>query len=380
MPMLRFELSILVAICLGASFACNTGKVPSADSSEIDGRGTAHLTRVVPIPATISREAQEWLAEPRSDADENVTVAANRANAEKWQETLAKDMQSMYPTTLANGMIAGVPVRTITPPAIPADKRDRVLVNIHGGGFQADWGSVAETIPIASLTQTKVIAVLYRLSPESKFPAAVDDTVAVYKELLKKYKPQNIALYGTSAGAILTGEVAVRLKQLGLPPPAALGIFSGSGDLSRNGDSRALFGLWGLSGLLRVPKEPGSDEPYSGSTNLRDPVLSPIFADLKGMPPTFFLTSERDLLLSDTVNLHRAFLHAGVDSQLVVFDALPHAFWNQFKLPESIEADRMISDFFDRYLGDHSSAVKSEIPGDSRNISRQVESRISGEW
>ena len=69
------------------------------------------------------------------------------------------------------------------------------------------------------------------------------------------------------------------------------------------------------------------------------------------MPPTFFLTSERDLLLSGTVNLHRAFVRAGVETQLIVFDALPHAFWNQFKLPESIEADHMIADFFDQHLG-----------------------------
>lgn len=216
---------------------------------------------------------------------------------------------------------------------------------------KADWGSVAETVPIASLTKTKVVAVLYRLSPDAVFPAAVDDTVAVYKELLKTYKPRNIALYGTSAGAVLTGEVAARLKQLGIPLPAALGIFSGSGDLSQWGDSAAIFGLWGLSGPLSVPNKRDPSDPYLGSTNPRDPILSPIYGDLKGMPPTFFLTSERDLLLSETVNFHRAFLHAGVESQLVVFDALPHAFWNQFKLPESIEADHMIADFFDKHLG-----------------------------
>jgi acetyl esterase/lipase len=278
-------------------------------------------------------------------------VAENRSRAEKWQETLAKDMQSMYPTTLAKETIAGIPVRIITPPDIPAEKKDRVLINVHGGGFQADWGSVAETIPIASLTKTKVVAVLYRLSPDCAFPAAVEDTIAVYKELLKTYKPGNIVLYGTSAGAILTGEVAVRLKQLGVPLPAALGIFSGFGDMSATGDSEAIFGLWGLSGARDIPKQRNSSDPYMRSTNPRDPVLSPVYADLKGLPPTFFLTSERDLLLSGTVNMHRAFFHAGVESQLIVFDALPHAFWNQFKLPESIEADHMIANFFDQHLG-----------------------------
>ena len=309
------------------------------------------MTRVVPVPETISPEARKWLGQPRSDVDENISVAENRSRAEKWQETLAKDMQSMYPTTLTKETIAGIPVRIITPPDIPAEKKDRVLINVHGGGFQADWGSVAETIPIASLTKTKVVAVLYRLSPDYAFPAALEDTIAVYKELLKTYKPKNIALYGTSAGAILTGEVAVRLKQLGLPRPAALGIFSGFGDMSATGDSEAIFGLWGLAGPRDIPKQRNSDDPYIRSTNPRDPVLSPVYADLKNLPPTFFLTSERDLLLSGTVNLHRAFFHAGVESQLIVFDALPHAFWNQFKLPESIEADHMIANFFDTHLG-----------------------------
>ena len=96
-------------------------------------------------------------------------------------------------------------MRIVTPLTIPPDKANRVLINVHGGGFVVDSGSLTETIPLANLTRTKVVAVLYRLAPEHPFPAAVDDTVAVYKELLKTYRPKNIGLYGTSAGAILTG-------------------------------------------------------------------------------------------------------------------------------------------------------------------------------
>ena len=84
--------------------------------------------------------------------------------------------------------------------------------------------------------------------------------MAVYKELLKTYKPEHIAIYGTSAGAILTGEVAVKIKQLGLPEPAALGIFSGLGDFARNDDSTALYALRGLSGHLDPP---GAGHPLS---------------------------------------------------------------------------------------------------------------------
>jgi len=137
---------------------------------------------------------------------------------------------------------------------------------------------------------------------------------------------------------------------LGLPMPAALGIFSGAGDFSRNGDSWAIFGLRGLSGHLDPPPAPPLLPYYSGAADPRDPVLSPIFSDLHGMPPTLFITSGRDLLLSGTANLHRAYLHAGVDARLVLFDALPHAFWLDPLLPESIEANHMMADFFVQHL------------------------------
>ena len=224
------------------------------------------------------------------------------------------------------------------------------MLNLHGGGFNSDSGSYTEAIPIAGYTKIKVVAVLYRLSPEVKFPAAVDDSIAVYKELLKTYQPKHIVIYGTSAGAILTAEVAAKIKQLGMPMPAALGIFSGMGDFGRMGDSIAMYALRGLSGHLDPPA-PGAHDPYYvGETDPKDPVLSPIYGDLHGLPPTLFVTSGRDLLLSGTVNLHRAYLLAGVDARLVVYDALPHAFWYDPKLPEAIEANHIMADFFVKEL------------------------------
>lgn len=340
---------VVSILTLVAQAVCADKFIPQSNSSYIDVQGTAHITRVVPIPRTISPEAQKSLASPMSDSDPEPSIAEDRKQGEEEQERLAKQMQPTYPTTLTRDKIAGVPVRVITPVNIPPENRDRILLNVHGGGFQADWGSVSETVPIASLTKTKVVAVLYRLSPENPFPAAVDDTVAVYKELLKTYKPQKLVLYGTSAGAMLTAEVAVRLKQLGLPLPAALGILSGDGAADMFGDSARIFTLEGFSGPLEMLQDRRPD-PYTGKTNPRDPVLSPQYADLKGMPPTFFLTSVRDALLSGTVNLHRAFVHAGVETQLIVFDGLPHAFWTNFQLPEAIEANQITADFFNEHL------------------------------
>ncbi len=323
---------------------------PQANTSFVDASGTAHATRVVPVPTTISPEAQKAVAQSFPDVASTDSLAEARAKVDAWQTGAAAHALSLYPVNISQATIAGVSVRVVTPLTVPAGNANRVLMNVHGGGFKVDSGSFTESIPIANLTQTEVVSVLYRLAPEHPFPAAVDDAVAVYRDLLKTHEPRHMAIYGTSAGASLTGEIAVRLRQLGLPLPAALGIFSGSGDLSRLGDSQSFFGLHGLSGYIATPVAL-PDPEYVGSTDRRNPVLSPIYADLRGMPPTLFVTSTRDLLLSGTVNLHRAFLLAGVDARLVVFEALPHTFWGNPNLPESKEAHQIMANFFIERLG-----------------------------
>ena len=326
-------------------------QAPTLDTSYIDAQGTAHVTRIVPVPETISAEAQRSLRRQMPDQGPPQSLADRRNGTDAYTARARVEWSRLCPNQLVEDRIAGVPVRIVTPEGLPEANRDKVLLNLHGGGFNADSGSYTESIPIAAYSRIKVVAVLYRLAPEHPFPAAVDDSVAVYKELLKTYKPGHVVIYGTSAGAILTAEVAARLKQLGLPLPAALGIFSGLGDFSRDGDSQALYGLRGLSGHLDPPGPGPHDPEYVVATDPRDPVLSPIFSDPRGLPPTLFVTSGRDLLLSGTVNLHRAYFNAGVDARLVVFDALPHAFWYDSTLPEAIEANHIMADFFVQQLG-----------------------------
>jgi monoterpene epsilon-lactone hydrolase len=323
-----------------------------SDSSHIAPDGTATVTRIVPVPTTISPEAQKSLARVVSDAPTNESLEDRRTGTDKWQAGAGEAFRKLYPVNLSTSTIAGVPVRIITPHNIPPDRQNRVLINLHGGGFNSDSGSLTESIPIAYLTNTTVIAVLYRLAPEHPFPAALDDAISVYKDLLKTYKPSNIGIYGTSAGAILTAEVTVKLKQLHLPLPAATGIFSGMGDLSQVGDSIAIYALNGFSGHLDPPKPGAHDAQYIPTNlDLKDPILSPLYADLTGLPPTLFITSTRDLLLSGTTILHRAYLRAGNQADLVVFEALPHAFWNNPTLPETREAHQLMASFFDRHLG-----------------------------
>jgi monoterpene epsilon-lactone hydrolase len=387
---------------------------PTTDTSVIAPDGTAHITRVVPLPALLSSEAKARWSKTVSDAPRPQTLAERRAGTDSWQTKAGKKSAAVYPVKITEGQsMGGVPVRIIDPlPDVAAGATsgagmdpfgysvlrgqygnaihpqshavgtrgpnndgigfgcaddgcefgtrgpvhtDRVLICLHGGGFNSDSGSYTESIPVANLTRTRVVSVLYRLAPEHPYPAALEDAVSVYGQLLKTYKPGNIAIFGTSAGAILTAEIGVRLKQLNLPEPGALGVFSGFGDMTAAGDSTALFTLEGYSGHLDPPApnpdHRSIDPEYTAAADPRDAVLSPDFSDLDGLPPTLFITSTRDILLSGTADMQRAWDRDGVPNQLVVFDGLPHAFWNDVSLPESREAYATMARFFDEHLG-----------------------------
>jgi monoterpene epsilon-lactone hydrolase len=342
----------LLLLALVQTLDAQSNPAIQADSATFDADGTAHITRVIPMPSTISPEAQKWLAALTQKKSGPETLAERRARTDVWRAQNSAEARKIYPVNIEETTTSGVRTDIITPLATPEANRGRVLINLHGGGFNSDSGSLIEGIPIANLAKIKVVSVYYRLAPENPFPAAVEDVVAVYRELLKTYKPQSIGIFGTSAGAILTCEVAVRLKQLSLPLPGALGMFSVLADFSQPGDSREIFTLDGLPGELH-PQDPKHlpDDQYVGKTDRKDPVLSPLYADLRGMPPSLLVTSTRDLLLSDTSLLHRALLHAGDDAQLVVFEALPHAFWYHFQLPETTEALELMAKFFDEKVG-----------------------------
>jgi acetyl esterase/lipase len=345
---MKYLIGMLAFIALPASLAAQSTPPPQQDSAAFDADGTAHITRVVPMPTTISAESQNWLASLTHSTPGPESLPERRARTDVWRAQDSAEARKLYPVNVEEATTAGVRTDIITPLTMPAENRGRVLINLHGGGFNSDSGSLIEGVPIASLAKMKVVSVYYRLAPENPFPAAVDDVVAVYKELLKTYKPHSIGIFGTSAGAILTGEVTIRFKQLGLPLPGALGVFSGLADFSRPGDSWQLFTLNGFPGALQpTDANHPHDDQYVGKTDRRDPVLSPLFADLRGMPPSLLVTSTRDILLSSTTIFHRALLHEGNDAQLVVFEALPHAFWYHFQLPETKEALELMAKFFD---------------------------------
>jgi monoterpene epsilon-lactone hydrolase len=297
-----------------------------------------------PAPTTVSEAAQQALLGLPSDPGP-AELEAHRDLCAQVQRDLGTVMLERHRVTMQESSIAGVPVRIFTPTAMPPAYRDIVLLNLHGGGFTVDAGSVTENVPIAAYTQVRVVAALYRLSPEHGFPAAVDDAEAVYRALLDDQRPDRIGLYGTSAGACLCAQLLVRLREKSGPLPRAFGFFTGTADLSRTGDSEYFFRPSGDPALAA--------EQFSSYIRNHDrstPRVSPLFSDLKGLPPVLCIAGTRDFMLSQTSLFHQALLRAGVDARLLVFEAMPHAHWIYLDIPESDHAFRAMAAFFQTHL------------------------------
>lgn len=295
-----------------------------------------------PAPQTLSPEGRAMVEMMGKTPlpDPWPPVAAQRQFADSVQAQLGAALEKRYGVNIQASSIAGVPVRIVYPKGMSALGQGPVLMNLHGGGFYLDSGSLSEPIPIAALSNLPVVSVLYRLAPEYPFLAAVDDALAVFQALERGRGARRIAVFGTSAGAGLGAQLVARLDKLHRPMPAALGFFSGSADLSKTADSESWQPLPN-AGKTLVEMMPG----YAGKTPLDDPALSPLQGRLAAFPPTLLVTSTRDILLSQTAIFARALTEQGVDARLVVFDGLPHAFWAYMPIPETDEANAMMAKF-----------------------------------
>ena len=265
-------------------------------------------------------------------------------------------MQKQYPVDIAEQTIGGVPTRVITPKGKPWDKK-RVLINLHGGAFSVCWESCSllESIPIASVGGYKVVSVNYRMGPEARHPAALEDVAAVYRDLLKTYKAKQIGIYGCSAGGALSAQVASWLPAHGLPQPAGIGIF-GAGAL-RFGASDSAYISGHISGAFPPPPKAGQPAPdmtrgYFDGADMADAVISPALHPdvIARFPPTLIITGTRAMDMSPAVYSNTQLLKAGVRSTLVVGEGMDHCFIYQSTLPEARDAYGIIVRFFKENL------------------------------
>jgi acetyl esterase/lipase len=265
-------------------------------------------------------------------------------------------MRKAYAVDVQAGTLGGVRTRTITPQGKPFD-RTRVLINLHGGAFSvcADACAMLESVPIAAVGGFKVITVDYRMAPEAKHPAALEDVTAVYRELLKSHKSKSIGIYGCSAGGALTAEAAAWLPAHGLPQAGAVGIFGAGAVRFGAGDSAYIAGY--IDGSFPPPAKPGEaaqdmTRGYFSGFDMADAIISPaLHSDvIAKFPPSLIITGTRAMDMSPAIYTNSQLLKAGVRSTLMVGEGMGHCFMYQSDLPEARDAYEVIAAFFRQNL------------------------------
>jgi acetyl esterase/lipase len=314
----------------------------------------------LPPSSFLSREAldqQKSRSQGRMPDRTASTIEELRANMESYLLPSVETFKQRYPVDIVEQTIAGVPTRVFTPKGATPDPK-RVLINLHGGGFNMCANACAhtESIPIASIGKFKVVSVDYRQGPEYLFPAASEDVEKVYRELLKTYKPRQIGIYGCSAGGSLTAQVAAWLPSKGLPQAGAIGIFGAGGVRGGRGDSSNLSAA--LESGAAPPPPPGTPPPanfrsYFEGVAPTEPLAAPGNhpAVLAKFPPTLLITGTRANDMSPAIVTHSRLLKAGVDSNLIVGEGMGHCYITQPQLPEAHDAWDAIVKFFRRHLG-----------------------------
>jgi len=293
--------------------------------------------RTLPLPYGASDALKELIARtPQTD----VGVHAQRTTfktKEQWLQFIQRAdgfgaaqvdlMIGRYEVEVTEEQISGVTVRTVQPQSIDPKNKNRLFIHIHGGAYVLGAGKVGlgEAIIIAHRARIPVLSIDYRMPPGHPFPAALHDVVTVYKHLLKKHPAGSMALGGTSAGGGLALASIHKFIKLGLPVPAA--VFAGSpwSDLTKVSDS--YFINEGVDSVLVTNDGllEGAAKLYANGHDMKDPLLSPVYGDAAGFPPTYFVTGTRDLFLSNTVRMHRKLRAAGIAADLNVYEGMSHA-------------------------------------------------------
>jgi acetyl esterase/lipase len=346
----------LVTACLALLAAFSTA---GAVAQTAPPAGLQVPAKTIQAPSTVSPQLQKIIGAPlRTNWD------IQPKTGEEWKPVadagaipIIKNVPGMLErlkVKIEKTTIDGVRAYIVTPESIAPENRNRQLVHMHGGCYVLNPGEAGlpEAIFMAGFGHIKVISVDYRMPPEAAFPAALDDGITVWKAALKTTNPKNMAIFGTSAGGALTLEMVLKAKELGLPLPGAIAPGTPMSDVTKIGDSFYTNAM--LDNVLVSPDgfcDAGA-KLYANGHDMKDPLLSPVYGDMKDFPPTILTTGTRDLLLSNTVRVHRKLRQAGAEAVLQVYEGMSHAHYvRDDTAPESKEAFEEIAGFFDKHLG-----------------------------
>ena len=258
-------------------------------------------------------------------------VAQMRAD---WDQLFCAPGEASFDPVLAGG----VPCAWIAAPGV---RSDRAIVYFHGGGFQV--GSLQSHRELMALLSAaagvRVLGVAYRLAPEHPFPAAVDDAVAAYRWLLDQaIAPERIVIAGDSAGGGLTVATLLALRDGSTPLPAGGVCISPWVDLTCSAASYRTKAE--ADPIVQSGPIEEMARAYLGYRDRRTPLASPLFADLRGLPPLLIHVGGDEVLLDDAVQLSERARQAGVSATLEVWDRMIHV-WHWF-LPMLEEAESAV--------------------------------------
>src|SRR5882762_4689704 len=323
----------------------------------VEAGGTVDVpAQAVPLSELLSSEAKAYVAQHLRDMQDPEVLQQDAGVPRFMKGYLARDYE-LFAVEKKDVKIGGVHVYDYTPRSgVSAKNRNRVLINLHGGAFRGCWPGCAEleSIPVSAMGKVRVISVDYREGPDNKFPAASEDVAAVYQELLKTRKPENIGIYGCSAGGMQTAMSVAWFQKHSLPRPGAIGIFCAAAGGVVGGDARYTAMPLGEARLAQ-PIAPGTSSPpgYFSDTDPKEPLVSPInsLEVLAKFPPTLIITGTRDFELSSALYTHEQLVKLGVETELHVWEGLFHGFFYNADIPESNDAFNVMIRFFDRHLG-----------------------------
>lgn len=289
-------------------------------------RGIDEPARTIPVPTTISPQAQAFLsgAGQRIAASGSFLPADGGDGAEFALTHMRSRAQGFAGTTETIELPGGGKLYRVVPDGLAGRRAEATYVDIHGGAFIMGGGEMCWiSAQIRAMENgVEVWAVDYRLAPDHPYPAALDDCLAAWREVLQHRKAADVVIAGGSAGGNLAAALLLRASAEGLPLPAGLILMTPVVDLTGAGDTRELNRFADV-----VLHGGGGDGPkaYVGGGDPADPLLSPIYGVLPpGWPPTLLSSGTRDLLLSDTVRMHRLIRRAGVRAELHVVEGAPH--------------------------------------------------------
>lgn len=359
---------LLLAGAAGTAMAQAAANAPPP--VKIEKNGTVQVpAHSVPMSSFLSPEGQAYVTE-------------HLLNMQRPEMLVPKDgippllagyldrQRTLFAVEKRDTTVGGVHAWEYTPKdGISPANRDRVLINLHGGGFVGCWPACAEleSIPVAALGRIRVVSLDYRQQPKYRFPAASEDVASAYRELLKTYKAENIGIYGCSAGGMLTGMAVAWFQTHGLPRPGAVALLCAGMTLASNGFGGDAAFTTAAIGESRAPPPPPTGTPvanvplgYFEGANVADPLVAPANSPevLSKFPPTLIVTGTRAFELSSAVHTHALLVKQGVEADLHVWEGMFHGFFYNVDVPESRDCYDVVVKFFDRHLGRHKVAQK----------------------